>query len=262
MRSIRIIFGFLVAVGTSFTLMAGEVGNLIQFQPNTKAKSSEVNQNFDTIKNAVNDNNSRISNLESFKGNVAGSSCGSGNAVTGFSADGTPQCEDMNKGKKILSVTYPGSCFAVVEYPKASAPGILYVPIIGEVGPVILEDMDNTDNPNRIYCPITLPEGSKILKIIVTVYDNTASEYINISLIHVPAPSNDSGVNHFTVNSSDNASPQDLVIDFSSDPEPVERGVPYAIEAYFSSDQQSGSLKIYKATVIYEYDPTYLGTAP
>ncbi len=69
MRSIRIIFGFLVAVGTSFTLMAGEVGNLIQFQPNTKAKSSEVNQNFNTIKNAVNDNNSRISNLENTANN-------------------------------------------------------------------------------------------------------------------------------------------------------------------------------------------------
>jgi len=51
----------------SSLLLAGEVGSLIQFQPNTTAKSSEVNQNFNTIKEAVNDNNSRIQSLESLK---------------------------------------------------------------------------------------------------------------------------------------------------------------------------------------------------
>ncbi len=45
-------------------VFSGEVNNLIQFKPNTTAKSSEVNQNFNTIKEAVNDNNARIQALE------------------------------------------------------------------------------------------------------------------------------------------------------------------------------------------------------
>ncbi len=52
-----------LAVGATF-IIAGQVGDLIQFKPNTVAKSSEVNENFNRIKNAVNDNYSRIQSLE------------------------------------------------------------------------------------------------------------------------------------------------------------------------------------------------------
>jgi len=51
-------------------VFSGEVNNLIQFQSNTTAKSSEVNQNFNAIKDAVNDNNSRIGDLEQFRNNL------------------------------------------------------------------------------------------------------------------------------------------------------------------------------------------------
>ena len=44
--------------------LSGEVGNLIQFQPNTTARSSEVNQNFSRIRDAVNDNFSLIQQLQ------------------------------------------------------------------------------------------------------------------------------------------------------------------------------------------------------
>ena len=99
MRKSGIIFGLFVSMLVAVSAFAGEVNLPHTFQPNTKAKASEVNVNFEAVRDAVNDNNSRIQSLESFKCNVAGSSCASGNAVTGFSADGTPQCEDMNKEK-------------------------------------------------------------------------------------------------------------------------------------------------------------------
>ena len=48
----------------SISLMAGEVNLPHTFQPNTKANAGEVNANFNTVKDAVNDNHSKIQNLE------------------------------------------------------------------------------------------------------------------------------------------------------------------------------------------------------
>lgn len=110
------------------------------------------------------------------------------------------------------------------------------------------------------FCPITLPEGSKIMKIIVTVLDNGAGD-ITIYLMHNPSPSDDSTGSH-SVGPSSSSVPQFLIPDFSSDPEPVEREVAYNIRAKFSSDQQASTLIIYRATVIYEFDPTYSGPVP
>ena len=53
----------LITVFLFSNALSSEITNLIEFHPNTTAKSSEVNQNFNTIKNAVNDNNSRIEQL-------------------------------------------------------------------------------------------------------------------------------------------------------------------------------------------------------
>ena len=257
MRSIRIIFGFLVAVGTSFTLMAGEVGNLIQFQPNTKAKSSEVNQNFDTIKNAVNDNNSRIQSLENFRGNIAGRSCQWGEAVTGFTNNGTLQCEDMNKDVKILSVTYPASCFAAVFKPARSLPviNVLQVSSSVNVYAMYLEDKDGASNYNSVFCPIVLPEGSSILKVIVHAHDNTNTGNISITLVREPPfPANRELHNIGTTNDGGD---QTLQGDFTPNGLPIVEGSSYFVRAGFNSDNEGTNLRVYRVIVIYEYDPTY-----
>ncbi len=43
---------------------AGEIGDLITFQPNTPAKAEEVNRNFQTLRAAIEDNRTRLSALE------------------------------------------------------------------------------------------------------------------------------------------------------------------------------------------------------
>ncbi len=256
MKTGRIFLSFLIAVFLSIVGFGGEISNLIQFQPNTRAKSSEVNQNFNSIKSAVNDNNNRIESLEVFKENVAGSSCSSGNSVIGFSSDGTLQCEDMNKGTKILSVTYSAPCFATVNDPQLSLPKIS-----SNGGYVSLIDVNSQQDSNSLYCSMTLPEGSKILKIIAKVYDGNTSGSVTISLEHLPIPGNDSSVPHTTLPSTTSAG-QSLILDFSSDPEPVERGASYVLKAYFSKDTALTTLSLYRVVVIYEYDPKYSGSPP
>ncbi len=54
----------LVAIFTFSTAFSAEIRELIEFHPNTTAKSSEVNQNFNTLKDAINDNNSNIQSLQ------------------------------------------------------------------------------------------------------------------------------------------------------------------------------------------------------
>ncbi len=208
---------------------SGEVNNLIQFKPNTTAKSSEVNQNFNTIKDAVNDNNSRIGTLEQFK-------------------------NDM-ESPKIRSVTYHASCFAAVFRPSRSVPRT-------NTGYQYLQDEDNTDNSNNTYCPITLPEGSKILKIVARVYDFTAdSAHIVVRLYK--SESTSSTMVGSTAQSS-NAGYENLEIDLTGSPEIIEGGpdVSYGLFAYYSSDQKGLNLRLKAVTVYYEYDPTYSSTLP
>ncbi len=58
-----LIAGVLAALNT--TLIAGEVTGLISFTVGAPAKASEVNGNFSAVKTAVDNNNSRITTLES-----------------------------------------------------------------------------------------------------------------------------------------------------------------------------------------------------
>ena len=208
---------------------SGEVNNLIQFKPNTTAKSSEVNQNFNTIKDAVNDNNSRIGTLEQFK-------------------------NDM-ESPKIRAVTYHASCFAAVSNPNLSVPRT-------SSGYQRLEDKNNAENSNYTYCPITLPEGSKILKIIARVYDSTAdSAHIVVFLYKSEASSS-----NFIASTpqSSNANYENLEIDLTGSPEIIGGGpdIAYGLATYYSSDQKSFSLRLKAVTVYYEYDPTYSSTLP
>ncbi len=230
-------------------VVAGEVTGLIEFKPNTTAKSSEVNQNFNTIKDAVNDNNQRIGNLEGFRDNLKGN-CPNGSAMTGVNNDGSITCEDMNKGKKILSVTYHGSCFAISIDPTKSVPSVYYKG-------AYLVDKDGTSNFNWIYCPVTLPEGSKLLKIIASVYDNTSAGYILVDLWNIAGQVGRSPQSQDTGN-------QRLEINFTTNPVVVQRNPDEAlvIAVYFSSDTQLLNLMLRAVTVIYEYDPTYSGSPP
>ncbi len=64
MRNHNLICGLFGSLMLTISVFAGEVNLPYTFQPNTKAKASEVNANFNAVRDAVNDNNSRIQNLE------------------------------------------------------------------------------------------------------------------------------------------------------------------------------------------------------
>jgi hypothetical protein len=64
MRLNRFVCGGLLAVFAGGA-WAGELNGLTTFSSGTPARASEVNQNFNVLRNAVNDNNTRLSSLES-----------------------------------------------------------------------------------------------------------------------------------------------------------------------------------------------------
>ncbi len=246
MRSIRIIFGFLVMVGTSFTLMAGEVGNLIQFQPNTKAKSSEVNQNFNTIKNAVNDNNSRISNLE---GTASDHSMRIQN-LESTTSDHSMRIQDL-ESRKILSVTYPASCFTSQFWPGLSLilSGTAWTCLVNFPG-------DSTNTGNSIICPIALPEGVKVLRVEVKVKDNLDSGRVAVDFCH---DFNHAGsVCHVIGTTTNSGTPGEttLILDFpDGGEEQILARAGYSIVA--SINKENSNLCVGRITIYYEYDPTY-----
>ncbi len=235
----RQFFVFIFSLVFSVPLIAGEVNLPHTFQPNTKAKAGEVNANFNAVRDAVNDNNSRISNLE----NTA--------------SDHGTRIQNL-ESRKILSVTYPPTCFNMVMGPDVSLP--YYSTEVSDAY-VALFNTNSTNDNQTILCPVTLPEGSRILKIIAYVFDGAAGGRISLSLIHFPYPSSHASYGHDFGTTNDGGH-QQLILDFSSDPEIIERGVSYSIQADFTNDGMGFDLHIDHIIVIYEYDPTYSGPAP
>lgn len=62
------------------------------FTSGTPAVASEVNANFSAVKAAVDDNDSRLSNVETNKQNRVTGTCAVGGAVTAIAADGSVTC--------------------------------------------------------------------------------------------------------------------------------------------------------------------------
>ncbi|GEM_PF-2488860 len=102
-RSLVFFLGAFMLAGTAS--LSGEVGSLIQFQPNTTARSSEVNQNFNRIRDAVNDNNNRINALESSKQNRVTGDCPTGQAIRVINPDGTVVCTSPPSSRVVSSLS-------------------------------------------------------------------------------------------------------------------------------------------------------------
>jgi hypothetical protein len=87
------------------TLSAGQVGPLIDFQASTPAVADDVDQNFNDIRDEVNDNDtritahdSRIADNETNKQNRVTGTCPSGSSIRIINADGLVECEVDNEG--------------------------------------------------------------------------------------------------------------------------------------------------------------------
>ncbi len=236
--------------------VAGEVQNLIQFKPNTTAKSSEVNQNFNTIKDAVNDNNQRIGNLESFRDNLKGN-CPSGQVMKGVDNNGNPVCEQVQPNevaKRTHIITIPATACvpenssSIYEFKDTGTSLYLYIPYSSTALRTL-----------RVYCPVIVPAGAVITEVKFYYFDmldiTGNDDYIGIWL---KAGSN-------TVASY--SSPEDGTSGLPIQSEEtinvnhqVNAETSYYVEVYISNDDEfnlagvgSPGLRYYKTVIYYEY---------
>ena len=106
----------IVTLAITSPIDASEVSIPHQFEAKTTAKAADVNANFDVLKEGVNDNNNRITALESSSGDsantitnlqgrmtqnesavgrlTASDTCSVGQMVTGIGTDGKVACID------------------------------------------------------------------------------------------------------------------------------------------------------------------------
>ena len=97
-----------LSLSISFTALASEVGPLTTFSNGTVADADEVNDNFNTVKTAVDDNDARTTTLETQvnglgidKQDRVSGTCAAGRSIRVVNADGTVVCEvddDTNAG--------------------------------------------------------------------------------------------------------------------------------------------------------------------
>ncbi len=183
-------------VGATF-IIAGQVGDLIQFQPNTTAKSSEVNENFNRIKDAVNDNYSRIQNLqdsvnghesrirdlEGFKNNISATLCNSNQVMRGVESNGNPVCGQIGYhnlyGNMIIFVP-PSSCTPVTSEDRNR------VEIWGKDLFPVDSDPSAEGSLVDLRCPVIFPRvisaNYKVKWLRVFVTDSSSSEEVFVSL--------------------------------------------------------------------------------
>ena len=100
----RYTLSLIAATLVASTLGAAQVGTMTTFQADTTAKASEVNNNFIVLKDAVNDNDTRLS----AKQNRVSGACGTGFYMQAINPDGSVVCrQDINtdSGGDITGVT-------------------------------------------------------------------------------------------------------------------------------------------------------------
>jgi hypothetical protein len=86
---------YVVVLGT-VPVLAGQVGELIDFKAHTPAVADHVNQNFGDVKKAVNDNDKRISeNATAIQGkqNRVDGTCPEGQSIRVINPNGSVECE-------------------------------------------------------------------------------------------------------------------------------------------------------------------------
>lgn len=146
---------------------AGPVNGLTSFTAGTPARAAEVNGNFTAVKDAVDDNDARITAntqaLAAKQERVSGA-CTAGSAIRQVNPDGTVVCQNAGGTAGFASVS------AVVGVPLNASVGTF-------VGvPSGIEDAEgryaSSGTPSLLVAPIALPHGATIISFSLTCYDN------------------------------------------------------------------------------------------
>jgi len=130
--------------------LAGDVGTLIQFQAQTPARASEVNQNFDAVKTAVN------SKLDRAIG-----SCAPGSSIRAIDSGGGVSCEiddaglagiDFSSSDTPLALGTDGATPTIVSSVTVTAPGAGFVVV--DFSSYLSLDHVSGGGPSYVVCAI------------------------------------------------------------------------------------------------------------
>lgn len=213
--------------------MAGEIVTPNVFQSGTPAIAAEVNANFSVIETEVNDNNVRITNLETQTSNLV-TGCPTGESIRQIAADGTITCEEDTDTDTIY---FTGTGLSLSGTTFQLAPGTVSVQ-----GRAFQKVIDNIDNANycvlvkplaasfSFFLPIPgatsvacdavagvqLPDDVTLTGLYCTVYDDFATNAIQGSLQRVDM---DTGAVHtvYLTDQSVDVNDEQVVVDITPD---------------------------------------------
>lgn len=208
----------IMLTGTATELQAGSLNVPNTFSAGTPAVAAEVNANFEATKNAVDDNDTRITtnadaisvnstaigSLDSSKQNRVNMICGTGYAIRAINADGSVVCEfDNDSGGDIESVTtgpgltgggYSGDITLRLRSGAISVTAAAFKPSNPGCdmlrGPSLAYySTTSTYTYCDAYADIQLPDGATITSLSCRLYDNDALANHNVTLYRVTSSS-------------------------------------------------------------------------
>jgi hypothetical protein len=148
------------------------------FNAGTPAVAAEVNANFDAAKSAVDDNDARITTLESSKQNRVSAGCAPGYSIRVINEDGSVVCElDNDSGGDAGHISI--SFTALKPYTYAGC-----VPLISN-GSYWYNSTTTTDTSCTAYAPLQLPHGAYIDSLTCNLYDNDPGGSSSVRLSRV-----------------------------------------------------------------------------
>ena len=247
----------LIKVFISFMFIVVSTSGAVEI-PNTfragdKARASEVNENFNAVKNA-------IDSLEGFKNNLSSGGCPDNQAIKRINADGTVVCENSFSTKKELSITLHGVCFATPSAQNSKGHKIAI-----EYGYVYPVDTDGSSAGTYLYyfCDLKLPEGAEIYKIVARLFDNDSYRNIGLQLREIGTRIND-----IATIATSGASTSWQRIEYVFSPPyvvPQERALVFVVifpSDYAYSTTSYPPIRLSTITVYYRIDPLYTTPSP
>lgn len=176
------ILASIMTAGIMTTATAGQVGTLTSFTAGTPAKAAEVNQNFQAIKDAVNNNDTRLGTVETNVGTLqtdvsarqsrVTGTCTVGSAISAINADGTVVCESFQKsGTAVLT---PQDFRATSE--NLAATGDCQA-LSGDYNSV-----SGTLSSCNMLARLRLPDNATVTNFSCRVFDSTPNAQVSASL--------------------------------------------------------------------------------
>ena len=239
----------LIKVFISFMFIVVSTSGAVEI-PNTfragdKARASEVNENFNAVKNA-------IDILEAIKDAMIPSLCDPDQAIVGFDGFGSPICRGfVNSDFKYRSITiHSSSCVAKNKDHRV---------IFHDDGYIYPDTSSPVTGTVIVNCSIPIPEGVTLKQIIVKADDQDTSgtgnivvnlkkiDYLQLNPTSIIGFNSGADLSGFIMTSNLN--------------EYIDRGDALYLEVAMWKDSGT-QLKFFSATIIYEYNPRYNGAPP